>query len=97
MAGTRPAVLVDASVSIKWFVLETYSEQSIRLKDDHLSLENRIVVPALARYEVLNALKYSDGFGSRELIRAANDLYDCQLLEVSLDDGYGEAAARVSR
>lgn len=97
MARTRPtAVVADASVIVKWFVNEPFSEQSLCLKKAHVNLTTRIVLPALARYEVLNALKYSGKFGSLELVRISRDLQGYQFLEIPLNETYGQAAVTIA-
>jgi len=90
------AVAVDASVITKWFVDETYSEQARKLRDDYIDLNVRLVVPRFARYEVLNALKYSGAFGTKELIDVAMILEDYQFFEVPLDGRYAEETIRIS-
>lgn len=87
---------VDASVITKWFVDETYSEQARKLRDDYIDLNVRLVVPRFARYEVLNALKYSGAFGTKELIDVAMILEDYQFIEVPLDGRYAEETIRIS-
>jgi len=89
-------VAVDASVITKWFVDETYSEQARKLRDDYIDLNVRLVVPRFARYEVLNALKYSGAFGTKELIDVAMILEDYQFIEVPLDGRYAEETIRIS-
>lgn len=96
MAATRSAVVADASVLVKWFVNEPFSDEALRLRNQHVNLERRIVVPSLARYEVLNALKYAGGFGTQELIRVAKDLEDYQLVEVPLNGNYGELTVQIA-
>jgi predicted nucleic acid-binding protein len=90
------AVAVDASVITKWFVDEPYSEQARKLRDDYVDLKFRLVVPRLARYEVLNALKYSGAFGSKELIDIAKILEDYQLVEIPPDGRYAEETIKIS-
>jgi len=90
------AVVVDASVITKWFVDETHSEQARKLRDDYIDLNVRLVVPRSARYEVLNALKYSGAFGTKELIDVAMILEDYQFIEVPLDGRYAEETIRIS-
>lgn len=97
MARTRPAALVaDASVIVKWFVNESFTDQSLRLKKAQVELTTRIVVPALAKYEILNALKYSGEFGTDELVRISTDLDNYQFLEVPLDGKYSEATVKLA-
>ena len=97
MAATRSnAVVADASVIVKWFIEESFTEQSLRLKKDHADLTTRIIVPSLARYEVLNALKYSGKFGSKDLASVSKDLEGFQFLEIPLDGEYGLAAVKIA-
>jgi predicted nucleic acid-binding protein len=97
VARTRStAVVADASVIVKWFVNEPFSEQSLRLKKAHVSLTTRVVVPSLARYEVLNALKYSGKFGSQELTRISRDLQGYQFVEIRPDERYAQTAVTIA-
>jgi predicted nucleic acid-binding protein len=97
MARSRPAALVaDASVIVKWFVNEPFTDPSLRLKKAHVELTTRVVVPALAKYEILNALKYSGEFGTEELLRISNDLDNYQFLEVPLERRYSEATVNIA-
>ncbi len=45
-------IVVDASVAVKWFLKEDYSDNAITL----LTLEHKLVGPTLAIYEVTSAL-----------------------------------------
>ena len=44
--------VVDASVAVKWFLNEAYSEESIALTD----LNHKLIAPTLAQYEVSGAI-----------------------------------------
>ena len=90
------AAVVDASVIAKWFVKEPYSNTSLRLREDYINLRIRLIVPHIMRYEVLNALKFSSGFGTQELIRVANSLEDYQFIEVPPDGKYAEETVRIA-
>jgi len=96
VATTRSALVADASVIVKWFVNEPYSEQSLRLKRAHSDLRVRIILPSLARYEILNALRYSGKFGSKELVRVSEDLEGYQFLEIPINDKYGQATVALA-
>jgi len=54
-------VVADASVIVKWFVNDVYSENAIKLRDEFIN-EVEIVSTELMSYEVLNALKYTKLF-----------------------------------
>jgi predicted nucleic acid-binding protein len=97
MARSRSSsVVADASVIIKWFINEDFSKQALRLKASHVALETKIIVPTLAKYEILNALKYSNKFGTNELLRIPQDLQGYQFLEILLDEKYGETAMKLA-
>ena len=97
MARTGPKVLVaDASVLVKWFVKEPFTRQSLELKEAHVQLATRIVVPSVAKYEVLNALKYSGQFGTDELRRISKDLDNLQLLEIPFEAQYSELSVGIA-
>ncbi|MHA1722933.1 MAG: type II toxin-antitoxin system VapC family toxin [Candidatus Baldrarchaeia archaeon] len=67
-------VVSDASVIVKWFIEEEYSDKALKLRDMHVNGEIVIVAPELLPFEVLNALKYSNLFGREELKNAALSL-----------------------
>src|ERR1039457_5074058 len=79
------AAVIDASVVAKWFVEEDHSDVALRLRDDYASLKVKVIVPQIAVYEVLNALKYSHGFGTKDLTEVADTLRGYQLIELPLD------------
>jgi predicted nucleic acid-binding protein len=83
--GAPAAAVVDASVVTKWFVEEDYSDVALRLRDDYTSLQLKVVVPQIAAYEVLNALKYSHSFGTKDLTEVAEALRGYQLIEHAFD------------
>jgi predicted nucleic acid-binding protein len=50
-------IVADASVIVKWFVPESYSEQAQALLEDHLAGRAEILAPSYAILEVANALR----------------------------------------
>lgn len=88
--------VVDASVVIKWFVEEPYSDKALQLREDFVEQKINLVVPYLLRYEVLNALKYSGGFGAKELVKIAAILDDYQFFEMHISGVYAEETVRIS-
>jgi predicted nucleic acid-binding protein len=79
MAGREKNVLVvDASVVVKWFVLEEYSDEARLLRRAYVEGLVDLAAPSLLLYEVLNALKYSAAFGEDELKKVARVLEDYQ-------------------
>jgi len=67
-------VVSDASVVVKWFIQEEYSDKALKLRDMHVNGEIYLAAPELLPFEVLNALKYSRLFSIKELKMAAISL-----------------------
>jgi len=86
--NVRSVYVVDASVVVKWFVEEEYSREARLLRNAYVDGLLDISVPSLLYYEVLNALKYSGGFGEDELKEVAKTLVDFQFTEYSLTGQY---------
>ena len=77
--------MIDASVVTKWFVEENYSDIALTLRDDYVSQKLKVIVPQIAVYEVINALKYSHSFGTKDMTEVADALRGYQLIENPLD------------
>lgn len=86
-------VVIDASVAVKWFLEEDYSNKATALRADYLDSAVDIVVPDLLPYEVLNALKYSGDFGKLELEKVAEILENYQLARLPIPGKEAVAAA----
>ncbi|MGQ4892901.1 MAG: type II toxin-antitoxin system VapC family toxin [Candidatus Njordarchaeia archaeon] len=67
-------IVTDASVIIKWFIEENYTEKALEIRDRYINGEIVIDMPALMPFEVLNALRYSNLFNKRELRSIAEAL-----------------------
>ena len=59
--------VIDASVFVKWFVEEKYSNIANQIRDDFLEREFELFAPEFFPFEVLNALIYSKLFNNKEL------------------------------
>src|ERR1700686_105905 len=59
MAAESPALVADASVVAKWFLVEREREAALRLRDDFVAGGISLASPALMPFEVMNALKFS--------------------------------------
>lgn len=66
--------VVDASVVLKWFLREEFSDAARRLRNDFVTGEVDLDAPTLLPYEVMNAARYSRAFSERELLRLAEAL-----------------------
>lgn len=50
-------VVVDASVITKWYVVEEFREEALRLRDDYIEGKFRLSAPSVMPFEVLNAIR----------------------------------------
>jgi predicted nucleic acid-binding protein len=84
------AVVVDASVAVKWFVDEPGSDAANRLLDDYV--EGRIDVHSTQQlpFEVLNALRYNPEFGLEKLKTTAKAIEALSLALHPLQGDYAE-------
>ena len=77
-------VVPDASVVVKWFIEDEYTDKADELRRDYVDQLIDIAVPELIYYEVLNALRYSGVFGEDELTTIGEVLQGFQFLELPL-------------
>ena len=82
-------IVADASVAVKFFVDEEYSDSARRLRDGMISKELKLVEPAMFFYEVINAVRYSKikRFSVEELgnVIEAMDNYEFEVIDWSAD------------
>ena len=78
-------IVIDASVAVKWFNPEKYSDIADSMKNKHIKGIIRLVSPTLMVFEVANALRYNPDFGLSNVKDAVRDLLD---LQVSLVNPY---------
>ncbi|MEM2759656.1 MAG: type II toxin-antitoxin system VapC family toxin [Nitrososphaerales archaeon] len=67
MERVKEIVLLDASVVVKWFVREEYSEKALEIRRSYLARRINIACPQILPFEVLNALRYNPEFGEEQL------------------------------
>jgi len=68
--------VLDASVVIKWFSEEEYTDVALKLRDDFSKGDIELVVPDLMLYEVSNALRYNPDFDETDVADAVGTLFD---------------------
>jgi predicted nucleic acid-binding protein len=90
------SLVVDASVVVKWFVNEEYSEKAIRIRDKYINGEISIMAPKILIFEVLNALYYKQLFSENELVEISEalDAYSFDLY--SLEGEYSRKTVEVT-
>ena len=89
-------VVVDASVVVKWFVQEEWSEEAGALKEDYAAGKVDLIAPSVMPFEVLNALRYSGAFNEYELIEAAEALEDFQITLYGLEGNYAKETVKLA-
>jgi predicted nucleic acid-binding protein len=72
-------LVVDASVALKWFVDEIYTEKALEVRD-YLKKEATPIVPELFFYEIANVLRYKPEFGSKDVKMIIKALIDFQFI-----------------
>ena len=95
----RPALVLDASVGVKWFSPqdEQALKQALAIRNAHVSEQILVIVPDLFYYEVTNALIQKKFFPTGIVRRAGSSLYDLGLSTVNLNDTLLDNAIRISR
>jgi len=89
-------VVADASVIVKWFIEEEYSDKALLLRDKHVNGDVRIAVPTILSFEVLNALKYSKLFNKGELTEISYSLARYGFEIHNLRDKFAEKTVEIS-
>lgn len=78
-------IVLDASVILKWFVEEEWSEIAADIKSEYSKGKLSIAVPSLVFYEVVNVLRYKTEFGLKDVTVALTSLYALQFEICSFD------------
>ncbi len=68
--------VIDASVAIKWFSEEVYTDKAIEIRDRFFKGICELAAPDLILYEVSNALRFNPNFNEDDVIEAINSLFD---------------------
>ena len=88
-------IVVDASVVVKWYLIEEWREESILLRDDYIEGKVELIAPSIMPFEVLNTIRYS----RREIpVKILEDIAESlSLYDIKLYNLVGEYAKSVSR
>ena len=68
--------VLDASVIIKWFSVEEYTDTAIEIRNKFFKGTYELAAPDLILYEVSNALRFNPKFDEDDVIEAVNSLFD---------------------
>ncbi len=72
-------IILDASVVVKWFSEEEYTEKALAIRERIGMGEERVIVPDLLLYELANALKYNPRFDANDVSDALTSIFDMDL------------------
>ncbi len=92
----KTKVVIDASIVVKWFLEEEYSDKALKLRNDYVRGIISLAAPSLMIYEVLNALKYSGVYSREELKETGISLnkYGFELFD--LEDDFKELTIEIA-
>lgn len=79
MERLSPILVIDASVSMKWFVPEKDTEKAMKLRARHIEGTIDLVTPDLLLYEVANALRFHPILHIDQVEAALEALFDLNL------------------
>ncbi len=87
MSYRFPAVLLDTSVVVKWFVPEEDSERALTVRQAQEDRELQLYAPEVLLMELANALRYSSEFSAGEITEALETPFELNILLIpfSLD------------
>lgn len=68
--------VLDASVIIKWYSEEEFSDKALEIRDNFFKGKYELALPDLAIYEVSNALRFNPNFNEEDVIEAVDSLFD---------------------
>ncbi len=71
----KEALVLDASVIVKWFCEEEYTDIALRIRDRFFGGELNAVVPELMFYEVSNAIRYNGVLSMEEKLELIDDVF----------------------
>lgn len=72
-------IILDASIVVKWFSEEEYTEKALAIRERIRMGEERVIVPDLLLYELANALKYNPSFDANDVSDALTSILDMDL------------------
>ncbi len=72
-------IILDASVVVKWFSEEEYTDKALAIRERIRVGEERVLVPDLLLYELANALKYNPSFDANDVSDALTSIFDMDL------------------
>ncbi len=72
-------IILDASVVVKWFSEEEYTDKALEIRERIRMGEEKVVVPDLLLYELANALRYNSNFDANDVSDALTSIFDMDM------------------
>jgi len=79
-------VVIDASVVVKWYSEEEYSDKAYILREKHIAGAMLLIAPDLILYEIANALRYTGKLKEKEISDSVIDLFKLKIDLITPDD-----------
>ncbi len=89
-------LVVDASVVVKWYVEEEYSEKALKIFDDYSDGKLDLLSVQLMPFEVLNSLRFNPEMGVRDLEKVGESLARAQIALFPILDGLYIDSVRIA-
>lgn len=86
-------VVADASVVAKWYLIEDYRKEAIKLRDDFISGFIEITSTSIMPFEVLNAIKWSKNTQTKNLGEIAESLNDYDIKLYGMNEIFEKTAS----
>jgi len=88
--------VLDASVILKWFIEENYSDKARKIQDDYLAGKINLIVPDLLLYEVSNALRFNRSFSESDIEQVLDSLSELRLDVFPVNYELAKSAVKIS-
>ena len=72
-------IVLDASVVVKWFSDEEFSEIALKIRDEFVNGNLIIACPDLLLYEISNALRYAKTLNEEDIKKAVESIYAMEI------------------
>ena len=72
-------LVLDASVILKWFLEEEYSDVALKIRENFYREIYRIIEPDFLLYEFVNVLRYNPVYTEEDVVKAVNSLIEADI------------------
>ncbi len=91
------ALVIDASVTVKWIVPEQGSSYALKIRNAHVLQEISLFAPDLLTYEVANALRFKLDLREGDMKRAIESIFEVDLSLMGPTSQFISRAASLAR